>query len=91
MSRPASPVTGTVHDTGDVVVSHLPGGRTAVAVHLGPYQQLPETYAEVLDRIQAEGLLAAEDMWEEYLSDPAAEPDPQTWRTVVHWPARATG
>jgi len=25
-------------------------------------------------------------MWEYYLSDPAAEPDPATWKTLIIWP-----
>lgn len=24
-------------------------------------------------------------MWESYLSDPVAEPDPATWRTRIMW------
>jgi hypothetical protein len=28
----------------------------------------------------------AEGMWESYLSDPSAEPDPATWRTQLTWP-----
>ena len=33
-----------------------------------------------------EGLVLAEGMWESYLSDPDAEPDPATWRTLIVWP-----
>jgi hypothetical protein len=25
-------------------------------------------------------------MWESYLTDPGAEPDPETWRTLISWP-----
>jgi hypothetical protein len=25
-------------------------------------------------------------MWEYYLSDPAAEPDPAKWKTLIVWP-----
>ncbi|HET9655868.1 MAG TPA: GyrI-like domain-containing protein [Kineosporiaceae bacterium] len=85
------PVSGTVRDGGDVVASRLPAGPTAVALHVGPYEGLPQTYDEVIRRLREEGLAPSTDMWEEYLSDPATEPDPQTWRTVVHWPARTAG
>jgi len=83
------PVAGQVRGTGHVVASRLPGGPTATALHVGPYERLEQTYAAVRDEIATGGLQPAPDMWEEYLSDPAAEPDPQTWRTVVHWPTRA--
>jgi hypothetical protein len=37
-----------------------------------------------------EGLALAEAMWESYLSDPRAEPDPNTWRTLIVWPLDAS-
>ena len=85
------PVTGEVHAAGAVVASRLPGGRVATAVHIGPYERLSDTYTAVCDEIVSAGLHPADQMWEEYLSDPATQPDPQTWRTVVHWPAMAGG
>lgn len=85
------PVAAAVPGTGEVVTSLLPGGPAAVAVHVGPYERLVDTYAEVQARLAAQGLTPANEMWEEYLSDPATEPDPQTWRTVVHWPAGTAG
>jgi effector-binding domain-containing protein len=81
------PVSGEMHADGQVVASRLPGGRTVTTVHVGPYERLSDTYTAVCDEIVAAGLRPSEQMWEEYLSDPATEPDPQTWRTVVHWPA----
>lgn len=83
------PVAAAIHDAGTVVASHLPGGPTATAVHVGPYERLTDTYAVVCEQIVSAGLRPSEHMWEEYLSDPASEPDPETWRTVVHWPTRA--
>lgn len=81
------PVNQPVHDAGDVHASRLPGGTAAVAVHTGPYERLGDTYTQIRERLTEQGLQAAMDMWEEYLSDPTVEPDPETWRTVVHWPA----
>ena len=37
-------------------------------------------------KMQAEGLTPGESMWEYYLSDPAAEPDPAVWKTLIIWP-----
>lgn len=33
-----------------------------------------------------EGLMPGADMWERYMSDPDAEPDPAGWGTLVCWP-----
>ncbi|KRE76344.1 GyrI-like domain-containing protein [Arthrobacter sp. Soil763] len=64
----------------------LPAGRALEAMHVGPYDTLPETYGAVMAKMQAEGLTPGEAMWEYYLSDPAKEPDPAVWKTLVVWP-----
>ena len=48
--------------------------------------RLEETYGELMAWAQSEGLDLAGAMWESYLSDPSAEPDPETWQTAVTWP-----
>ncbi|EYR63713.1 AraC family transcriptional regulator [Actinotalea ferrariae CF5-4] len=72
---------------GDGLVDvRLPEGAAVVTVHVGPYDTLEQTYAE-LGRWMAERGLAARDvMWEEYLDGPAGEPDPARWRTRVVTP-----
>ncbi len=72
--------------SGAVVAGSLPGGRVVEAVHVGPYDTMEKTYAEMTDFMSAEGLTPAGVMWETYLSDPDAEPDPSTWRTLICWP-----
>ena len=64
----------------------LPGGQAVVGTHVGPYDQLEGTYGELMTWVKLEGLELAEGMWEQYVSDPAAEPDPATWRTLIVWP-----
>jgi effector-binding domain-containing protein len=54
--------------------------------HVGPYEALAQTYEQLTAWARAEGLPLAEGMWESYLSDPGAEPDPSTWRTLIVWP-----
>jgi len=80
------PVSGSVTATGEVVPMELPGGRVVSGVHVGPYEALETTYAELQEWARAEGLHLAVGMWETYLSDPSAEPDPATWRTQITWP-----
>jgi effector-binding domain-containing protein len=82
------PVAEPIQPHNGVVPNSLPGGRAVESVHVGPYDTLSQTYDEVQRRIEADGLEPAPDMWESYLSDPEAEPDPATWRTRIDWPVR---
>jgi effector-binding domain-containing protein len=80
------PVSGPIEPDGQVEPFELPGGRAVTAVHVGPYERLEQTYAALTAWAEASGLPLADHMWESYLSDPAAEPDPETWRTSITWP-----
>ncbi|WP_088287812.1 GyrI-like domain-containing protein [Kineosporia sp. A_224] len=80
------PVRTPIEPSGTVVPSVLPAGHAAEATHVGPYDTLGDTYDDVLGAVRAGGHQPASGMWEYYLSDPAAEPDPATWRTTVVWP-----
>jgi effector-binding domain-containing protein len=84
------PVTGTVSEAGEVRPFTLPGGRAVVAMHVGPYDALEATYHEMLGWVSEQGLVPAEGMWEEYLSDPGQEPDSAKWLTRVVWPLAET-
>lgn len=78
----AQPITGD----GDVTPGTLPGGRVVEAVHVGPYDTMERTYAEVQRFFGSNGLTPGPVMWESYLTDPDAEPDPAGWRTLICWP-----
>jgi effector-binding domain-containing protein len=57
-----------------------------MGAHAGPDETLGESYGQLMAWTRAERLTLAEGMWESYLSDPGAEPDPSTWRTLITWP-----
>lgn len=80
------PVSAPIHGADGVVPSALPEGKALEVLHTGPYDTLAQTYADIQARMKDLGLVPADMMWEYYLSDPAAEPDPATWRTLVVWP-----
>ncbi|GAP53815.1 transcription activator, effector binding protein [Arthrobacter sp. Hiyo6] len=80
------PVSAPIHGADGVVPSALPEGQALEVLHTGPYDTLAQTYADIQARMKDLGLVPADMMWEYYLSDPAAEPDPATWRTLVVWP-----
>jgi len=77
------PTSGPV-DGDEVNELELPGGPAAVGVHVGSYDSLGTTYAELEQWLEAEGHERREGMWECYLTDPSA--DPSTWRTQIVWP-----
>lgn len=87
------PVAAPLPQSGDggVTAGSLPGGQALQAMHIGPYETLPETYEAVMAKMRADGLTPGDAMWEYYLSDPAAEPDPAAWKTLVVWPVTRTG
>ena len=80
----AAPLPGT--GDGGVTAGSLPAGQAYEAMHIGPYDDLEKTYQALVARMAAEAVAPAEEMWEYYLSDPGAEPDPSRWKTLVVWP-----
>ncbi|MEW1954468.1 GyrI-like domain-containing protein [Terrabacter sp. NPDC080008] len=80
------PVTSPAHPDGEVEPSTLPGGRAVEALHVGPYDTMGETYGQLEQWMVGQRLRPGSVMWESYLSDPQREPDPATWRTLIHWP-----
>lgn len=67
----------------------LPGGPAAQTLHVGPYDEMTPAYDGLLAWIRDHGGEPAGDAWEVYYSDPAVEPDPATWRTLIVQPYRA--
>jgi effector-binding domain-containing protein len=77
------PVLRPAPAVGRVEPSRLPGGRAASIVHLGPYETLDLTYAQLQQVLDASALHAAGPMWEVYWTDPEMEPEPARWRTEI--------
>lgn len=80
------PVSAAITPAGDVVPGSLPAGKVVETVHVGPYDTMDTSYAAVQRFMAEKGLTPGRVMWESYLSDPEAEPDPATWRTQICWP-----
>lgn len=80
------PVSAAIAPDGDVAPFELPAGQVVSAVHVGSYEDLGACYGELTAWAAAEGHALASHMWESYLTDPAADPDPATWQTRITWP-----
>lgn len=64
------PVAHEITPDGAVVPGELPGSRTVEALHIGPYETLPDTYNQIHVWLTEHGLRPAPLMWEAYLTDP---------------------
>ena len=80
------PVKAPVEGAGDIVPSTLPGCKVAVVIHVGPYEGLKGTYDEFVPWLEENGHEVNVPMWEEYLTDPDVERDPEKWVTRIVWP-----
>lgn len=82
------PVAATITPAGSVTPGILPGGSVVQAIHIGSYDTMERTYAEIERFFRDAKLTPSDVMWENYLTDPAAEQDPAKWRTQICWPAK---
>ena len=53
---------------------------------MGTYERLEAAYQAISGWIERTGRRAGEGPWESYTTDPMSEPDPERWRTDIHWP-----
>ncbi|MCC7169812.1 MAG: GyrI-like domain-containing protein [Planctomycetes bacterium] len=82
------PVKRRVETKGRAVLSELPGGKVATTWHIGPYGELPKTYALLQAWMKEHAVESAGGPWEIYWTDPGLEPDPLKWRTQILWPIK---
>lgn len=84
------PVVAPIEPDDRVEPFTLPSGRAVTVTHVGPFEQLSHTYDALMHHASATGLALGEVMWEIYLTDPTAQPDPEQWLTRIVWPLNAT-
>jgi len=92
------PVAEPVPAEGRLVGGVLPAGRYLCATHRGHYDTLEEATGQFLTWAAEHGQVFdvrpgdGGDVWgcrlEHYLTDPAAEPDPRRWETVLEFRLR---
>jgi effector-binding domain-containing protein len=64
----------------------LPGGRFAVALHTGPYEDFDRTYGALGSHVAEHDATLPEPIRELYLVGPDHTPDAEQFRTEVCWP-----
>ena len=79
------PVSSAVETRGRVAPGELPGGKVATVTHVGPYDQLRNTWERIMSWIQSEGLTPNGAPWEVYVDDPTTV-DPSKLRTEIFVP-----
>ena len=80
----ASPMAGTDR----IRASELPAGTVATVTHMGPYEELAQTWSALTEWMGSQGLQPAGAPWEVYVTEPGAEPDQSKWRTDIFFPVR---
>ncbi len=79
------PFSGPVKPSGNVGVGELPGGPAAKAVHIGPYDTLPQEYPRIEAWLTEKEKRPGVGPWESYVDDAATTPHAKL-RTEVYWP-----
>ena len=80
------PVVSAITGKGRVKASELPGGRTLVMWHSGPYDQLEPAHEKLRVHAEEQGLEPRGGAWESYWTDAGMVPDPAKWKTQLFLP-----
>jgi effector-binding domain-containing protein len=80
------PVTRPVTPAGRVRPGSLPAATVARTVYHGGYEGLGAAWQELDAWVASQGKKPGPSLWEVYLTDPHANPDPATWRTELNRP-----
>lgn len=84
----AMPVSSPMEGTDRIRSGELPAGTMAMVTHMGPYDNLGETWTALVQWIESNDLQPAHAPWEVYVTDPGAEPDQSRWRTDIFFPVQ---
>jgi effector-binding domain-containing protein len=80
------PVTKPIAEKGRIKNGVLPGGKTVIGWHIGPYDKLKVAHEALQAHLAAEKLKSRGGPWEVYWTDPGVVPDPAKWRTQLFMP-----
>lgn len=69
-----------------IKLNKIDTGNVVTASHFGPYERLPETYYSINEWMRKNEVEVIGAPWEVYITDPAAESNPQKWETQIFFP-----
>jgi AraC family transcriptional regulator len=78
----------TIKGNAKVQLHKINKGKVITALHIGPYERLPETYFSINEWIKKNNKYPIGPPWEVYITDPANEPNPEKWKTAVFFPIK---
>lgn len=81
----AQPFTGKT--SGRVIIDSIPDCKVVMAMHIGPYSALMDTYNAILKYIADNKLEIAGRSWEEYKDDPM-KTKPEELKTSIYFPVK---
>lgn len=77
------PVARPVEATGRVQPSTLPATKVVRTFYHGPYDGLPDAWAQFQEWLDEQDLSLGPDAYERYVDGPHNESDPEDWRTEL--------
>ena len=81
------PLPGSIEGEGATIIpSGLPSCRLAITKYTGPYEGLPDAWADFADRLASRGLELGMPVWEAYDTQPTPDTDPATLITGLAVP-----
>jgi effector-binding domain-containing protein len=81
--QPAFFVASPIDGEGDITAGETAGGEALVALHVGPYGTLGETWGQVFARAGALQRRVTKSSWEAYLNTPAEVPQAELRTEIV--------
>ena len=81
------PVSKKLSDKGDIKSSEIPGGKFAICLYTGPYNEIEPAYNALTQWIKDNGYESTGIAYEIYLNDPR-ETDPQELKTKIMFPLK---
>jgi effector-binding domain-containing protein len=77
---------GELPGEGDIQSGHIPGGRMAACLHIGPYSEMEPTYNTLMQWIKDNGHEVTGVAYEMYLNGPPTPPE--KYRTEILFPLK---
>jgi effector-binding domain-containing protein len=79
-------IDSTVVGNNRIKLNRIKKTNVVFATHYGPYDRLPETYFGINEYMRKNEVVVTGPPWESYVTDPASEPSPEKWKTVIYFP-----